>query len=355
MDLYKLNNNRNLILIECISGSKAYGLDLPHSDTDIKGVFVLPKEEFYGLTFTEQINNESNDIVYYELRKFIDLLTKNNPNILELLATPDDCVLYKSTLLSKIKPDPFLSKLCKQTFAGYAQAQIKKARGLNKKISKPMDKERKSILDFCHVISGQGSIPLIQWLKENKYNQEKCGLVNIPHMKDIYALFYQVQLPYENLKGIISGANATDVQLSSVTKGIQPVAIMSFNKDGYSVYCKEYREYWEWTEKRNEHRYQNTLDHGKNYDSKNMMHVFRLLNMAEEIAQQKKINVRRNDRDFLLKIRSGEFLYEDLVQMAEEKTFRINELYSESDLPDEPDLEKIEMLLVKIREKFYIK
>jgi len=30
----------NLILLECISGSKAYGLDTPQSDTDIKGVFL---------------------------------------------------------------------------------------------------------------------------------------------------------------------------------------------------------------------------------------------------------------------------------------------------------------------------
>ena len=41
--------DRNLIVLECISGSKAYGLDTPESDTDIKGVFVLPKNEFYGV------------------------------------------------------------------------------------------------------------------------------------------------------------------------------------------------------------------------------------------------------------------------------------------------------------------
>lgn len=35
---------RDLIIYECISGSKAYGLDVPTSDTDIKGVFLLPKE-----------------------------------------------------------------------------------------------------------------------------------------------------------------------------------------------------------------------------------------------------------------------------------------------------------------------
>ncbi len=38
--------NRGLIILECISGSRAYGLDTPSSDTDIKGVFMLSKEEY---------------------------------------------------------------------------------------------------------------------------------------------------------------------------------------------------------------------------------------------------------------------------------------------------------------------
>lgn len=40
---------QNLILFECVSGSRAYGLDTPTSDTDIKGVFYLPKQRFYSL------------------------------------------------------------------------------------------------------------------------------------------------------------------------------------------------------------------------------------------------------------------------------------------------------------------
>jgi len=35
--------NSNLILFECISGSKAFGLNTPSSEADIKGVFYLPK------------------------------------------------------------------------------------------------------------------------------------------------------------------------------------------------------------------------------------------------------------------------------------------------------------------------
>jgi predicted nucleotidyltransferase len=57
------------IIFECISGSRAYGLTTPNSDTDIRGVFILTKEQFYSLDYVGQINNETNDIAYYELRK----------------------------------------------------------------------------------------------------------------------------------------------------------------------------------------------------------------------------------------------------------------------------------------------
>jgi uncharacterized protein len=309
----------NFLLFNCISGSRAYGLHTPQSDTDMKGVFLLPKKIYYGLDYTEQVNNESNDEVYYELKRFVDLLVKNNPNILELLNTPADCILFRHPVMDLLKPTLFLSKLCKQTFAGYAQSQIKKAKGLNKKIVNPVAEERKSVLDFCHVIEGQGSIGLNAWLQKNQLLQEHCGLVNISHMREVYALFHNSQLTTGYLKGISSGIEANDILLSSVEKGIAPLAVLSFNKDGYSIYCKDYKEYWDWVEKRNNVRYENTIEHGKNYDAKNMMHTFRLLNMAEEIAKEGEVNVRRQDREFLLKIRSGAFSYEELVVLANEK------------------------------------
>ena len=61
--------NNGLLIFEVIAGSKSYGLDTATSDTDIKGVFVLPKNMFYGLEYTAQVSNVSNDIVYYELKQ----------------------------------------------------------------------------------------------------------------------------------------------------------------------------------------------------------------------------------------------------------------------------------------------
>lgn len=353
MTYEELKLRKDLILLDCISGSTAYNLNVKDSDVDQKGIFIMARKQLYGFERQEQIANATNDEVYFEIGRFLDLLIKNNPNILELLSTPEEFVLYRHQLIDLIKPEDFLSKLCLDTFAGYAQTQIKKARGLNKKINKPMDGERKSILDFCFVIYDNGSIPIKEWLLQNGYSQGQCGLVNLDHFRNVYLLYHQKQLTEGRFKGIISGPDADDVQFSSVPKGIEHIAVMNFNKDSYSVYCREFREYQEWEEKRNQARYQSTLALGKSYDAKNMMHTFRLLNMAEEIALKGEVIVKRADREFLLDIRNGKFEFDELMQMVGEKMEQVEIAYAKSNLPDKPDFHKAEELLVEIRERFY--
>lgn len=342
--------DKGLIILECISGSKAYGLDTPSSDTDIKGVFILPKEEYYGLTYTPQVNNETNDIVFYEFGRFMELLSLNNPNILELLNTPESAIIYKHPFLDEINSELILSKLCNNTFGKFALSQIKKAKGLKKKIVNPVGKERKSILSFSFVNYDQGAIPLLKFLEIKGWQQEHCGLVNIPHMKDVYGLYHSVQLGFS---GVIRGKESNDICLSSIPKGTKQEALMYFNRNGYSTYCKEYREYWDWVDKRNDDRYENTKSHGKNYDSKNMMHVFRLLEMAIEIGNERKVNVKRPNRDFLLDIKAGKFEYEELLKMADLKRTEMESVFESSSLPDSPDFELINELTYRLRDKFY--
>ena len=342
--------NNGWLIFEAITGSKAYGLDTAKSDTDIRGVFVLPKELFYSLEYTPQVSNESNDIVYYELKRFMELLSKNNPNIIELLNVPNNCILYKHELMHRIKPELFLSKLCEQTFANYAYTQIKKAYGLEKKILNPVDEERKSVLDFCYVYVGKEAIGLEKFLSENEFEQEKIGLTAVSHLRDCYNLFYSKEHQYS---GVMRKDEANDVCLSSIPKGETPVGLLYFNKDGYSLYCKKHKEYWEWVKKRNDERYNTTMSHGKNYDSKNMMHVFRLLLMAKEIATEEKVNVWRKDREFLLEIKQGKYEYEDLLTKAELLKSELPSLYAKADLQDEPDTKKINELLIEIREQYY--
>ncbi|MFH7014010.1 DNA polymerase beta superfamily protein [Flavobacterium sp. FlaQc-52] len=344
--------SQNLILFEVISGSKSFGLNTPASDTDIKGVYYLPKEKFFGLEYISQIANETNDEVYYEIGRFVELLLKNNPNILEILATPEDCILYKHPLMDCLKIEDFLSKLCKDSFAGYAVSQIKKARGLNKKIVNPMPKEKKSLLDFCYILKGYETISLAAYLTENSLNQEQCGLVNLPNSKGMFALFYDADSTL-GYKGIIQKEISNDVSLSSVPKGQNSIAYLSCNQDGYSKYCKEYTDYWSWIEKRNEDRYNTNQQHGKNYDSKNMMHTIRLLQTAEQIGSTGKLNIKVNNREELLDIKAGNRVYDDLLQMADDLIVSIESYYKTSAMQEAPDEVKVIETLIRIREELY--
>lgn len=349
-----LKANPNFLLLDCISGSTAYNVSVEGSDVDRKGIFVAPQESIYGFGSPVQLANETNDEVYFEIGRFIDLLVKNNPNILELLYTPPKHVLFRHPLMDLIEPREYLSKRCLETFAGYAVSQLKKAKGLNKKINIQQALERKTVLDFCYVLEGNGSAPLAQWLGKRGFRQEDCGIAKVDHFRDVYLLYHGAQLDGEtSFRGICSGASADDVQLSSIPKGLAHLAVMTFNKDGYSSYCREYREYKVWEENRNPARFAHNRSLGKDYDTKNMMHLFRLLHMAEEIALYREMQVHRPDREFLLSIRNGAYTFDELSGMATSKLEKLQQSYADSTLPDYPDAELAERMLVRLREAFY--
>jgi hypothetical protein len=272
---------------------------------------------------------------------------------LELLATPDDCILYKHPVMDLLHSNLFLSKLCKDTFAGYALTQIQKATGYKKNFVNPVEKERKTVLDFCFIMQGNTAIPCSHWLKQQEYAQQQCGLISMPHAKGLYALYYD-ETGILHYKGIISSEQANEVSLSSVPKQEPQKAYLFFNQEGYSVYCREYREYWEWIGKRNEERYIGNVTHGKGYDAKNMMHTIRLLQVAKEILQRGTLEVKRPNREQLLSIKSGNYQYNELVQMANALIEEIELTAQQSPLPDMPDKETAEAILVQMRQQLYV-
>ncbi len=342
-----------LIVYECISGSKAYGLSRPSSDTDIKGVFVLPRHRFYGLTYVPQVADATNDTVFYELGRYVELLLANNPNLLELLATPPQHVLRKHPLIKCLTPELFLSKKCRDTFGGYALTQVRKASGLNKRINVPEPRERRTLPDFCYVLEGQGSRKLSDWLGERAWRQDALGLINVPSAKGMYAVYYDPE-GTRGYRGVVRDAKtANQVALSSIPKGEAFVAHLYVNVDGYRAHCKAHARYWSWVEARNDARYAETVAHDRGYDAKNLMHTFRLLDMAKEILGTGKVIVERPNREELLAIRRGEFAYEDLMARAEAKMRDVEAAWRASALPESPSADDVEKLLVELREEFY--
>ena len=369
-------------------GSQAYGTAIPTSDIDYAGVYIQHIDNILGYGYKEQINDDKNDTVFYEIKRFLDLVSTNNPTILELLNTPEDCILYKHTLIGEILQhrDKFITKKCSNSFAGYAIQQIKKAKGQDKKQNWEKDKvTRKDVLDFCYVIESEKSIPWKVWNVHKGYEEKFIGAVNVPNARDIYALYYDQNAHNcfaENLpeymkenakrwrledgkplgfgyKGLVKtgeGANAAEsnqLRLSSIPKGEIPICNIIYNKDGYTMHCKDYNEYQEWLNKRNLQRWVDVETHGQKIDGKNMMHCRRLLEMAKEIAEGKGILVRRENAQELLSIRRGEIDLQSLIDRAENDIIEIDTLFKESNLPDSVDPEFVNDLLLSIRKQFY--
>ncbi|SNR57282.1 hypothetical protein SAMN06269173_10418 [Hymenobacter mucosus] len=213
------------------------------------------------------------------------------------------------------------------------------------------------MLDFCYVTVGAGAQPVATWLARQHYTAAQCGLYNVPNLNDLYALFVDAtDDQHHGYRGLVREVETSqDVQLSAIPKGETPVTYLNFNRNGYSTYCRVYREYHDWVAKRNAERYQNTVQHGRNYDAKNMLHVFRLLRMAEEIAITGQLHVRRPDREFLLQIRRGEFTYEQLIAEAETLVERVEAAFAASSLPEALNKQRAEQLLLQVRQTWYAK
>jgi hypothetical protein len=339
----------DLLLFDTVAGSQAYGTNLASSDEDRRGIFAAPPDFLLGLETIEQVADERGDQVYYEIGRFLSLLLRNNPNALELLAMPEDCIRYRHSAFSLLRPEDFLSKLCARTFGEYALGQIRKARGLNKKIVNPEPEQRKSVLEFCHVPVDQGSVPVLAWLESQGLDSRQCGLTAVAHTPGLHAIYAGSDGQY---RGLTSPKDPDALLFSSVPVEARPLAWMYANLDAFKAHRKAHAEYWHWVKTRNEERYQTNSSHDRGYDSKNVMHTFRLLEMAGEIAREGLLRVRRPNREFLLSIRAGEFAYEDLISMAEEKLQEVHAAFASSTLPDLPDEQRIQNLLLEIRHAF---
>jgi hypothetical protein len=79
------------------------------------------------------------------------------------------------------------------------------------------------------------------------------------------------------------------------------------------------------------------------------MHTFRLLGMAKEIATEGTLRVRRPNPEALLRVRAGEFSYDDLVRRAEEQLDEVRAAFACSSLPEAPDRDAACEVLLEIR------
>jgi hypothetical protein len=115
------------VIYRCVVGSQAYGLSRADSDIDRRGIYLPPAElEWSIFGVPEQIEKPETQECYWELKKFLILALKANPNILECLFTPmvEQGSEVADALLAK--RHIFISKLVYQTYNGYVMSQFKR-------------------------------------------------------------------------------------------------------------------------------------------------------------------------------------------------------------------------------------
>jgi len=387
LEFYHFLKERGCILLETVVGSQAHGTSTPESDVDRAFIYILPQEYIYGTKYQEQLRIHK-DYTGFEIKRFLELAQSNNPTVLELLYSPEDCIITKHPVFQYAIDirDQILTKRCRNSFAGYARKQIQKAKGLDKMQNWEKDRvTRKEPIDFCYVVDGHGSRPLNDYLDKNGMEQKFCGVTKIPNARDLYGLFYDwdahvcfseleteehrehnkiilkeagkpMGLGYKGVAKTGVGENVAEsnqLRLSSIPKGQVIDAILIYNKDSYTKSCKDYQSYQTWLENRNEQRYVDVKEHGQSYDGKNLMHCKRLLQIAREIAENGTIQIRRPNPEELQDIRKGRVDLGELLGWAENEMNTMDVLFDNCSLPDDVDPELINQTLIKIRKGFY--
>ena len=384
MNFESIRKNGDL-LFESVRGSHLFGLATPTSDIDTFGVFCCPPELLFGTgkDYVSIVESGKNDDYWDEIGKFIRELEKSNPNALEALFTPDKWIKHFDPSLQPLWDirDSLITKACFKSFSGYAIDQIKKAKGLGKAINIDPEtvRRRKNPLEFCWVAmrTGDGDVRLDKWLSRNGLKQEHCGIVHLTNTLEMYNLYYDwfadkdlrledyIRLRYgirqpNFLQRIKYGKDPSDIETSqlrcsSVTKedATNPLCTFQYNYLAFSQHCADYKRYWSWVENRNPERFE--LNKGYNYDGKNCCACIRLMTMAKELSEGQGMKLDRSeiDRDFLLAVKNHALTFDQVISKMDELEASMKDSFEKSNLPDEPDRDLLENILVQIRKTHY--
>ena len=139
------------ICYEVVMGSHAYQTNTEDSDFDVYGFCLPPKDvlfpyitRVYGFDSVNNFesfqkhhvfdktalnnNGREYDLTIFSIVKYFRLCANNNPNALDALFVPQQCVLYQSTIgnMVRLRRHIFLSKRCFHSYIGYAFSQLHK-------------------------------------------------------------------------------------------------------------------------------------------------------------------------------------------------------------------------------------
>lgn len=126
----EIDMGEKTVLLKALVGSRAHGLNTPESDYDYRGVYALPTRDILSLGFkysgTSWIEGNVDD-TSYEIGHFLQLCTKANPSVLEVLLSKQTPITTPyADEMRELFPIMYTPKDAFNAFAGYAKNQQKK-------------------------------------------------------------------------------------------------------------------------------------------------------------------------------------------------------------------------------------
>ena len=309
------------VILLGLAGSYSYGTNIDTSDIDIRGITLNQKSDLIGLTRFEQYVDENTDTVIYAFNKIITLLLSCNPNTIELLGLNPEHYLYLNDIGRLLLDNKrlFLSKRAINSFGGYADAQLRRLQNALARDSFLQSEKEQHIFN---------SVKNAMHDFNNHYKHFENGSLEIFIDKAVNPefeteIFVNADMKHYPLRDYSGMWNT----MANVVRDYEKIGKRNKKKDDLHL-------------------------------NKHAMHLIRLFMMALDILEKGEINTCRvKEHELLMDIRYGKYqkkdgtFHESFYDMLSEFEKKLHYAAENTDLPEEPDMLKVQELVMTINER----
>ena len=372
---------RDHTVLLVVAGSRAYGTATPTSDVDLKGAYTPPAAWVYGFRrapeqidddrvgdFVDRLNPEEVaaarghgvEGTIYDVRKLIALATQANPNILDVLFCREAEIRLVTEAGSRLRQarDLFLTARARQTFSGYARAQLKRINNHRGWLLAP-PAAAPARADF--------GLPEVSLVPRHQLDAAEAAIrkrldsweLDLESLEEPDKIAVRRAIT-DTLTEIGSrlGLGATDATWLAAARGVGLAddLIEALKRErAFRSAQRSFRQYQHWKAHRNPARAALEAEHG--YDCKHAAHLVRLLRMGTEILGTGRVHVWRGpdpegpaDAEELKAIRDGAWSYDELLAYAEAEEGRMEQIVATGAMavPSTPDRDAIDRLCIEL-------
>jgi hypothetical protein len=347
------------------TGSTLYGTDTPESDLDLQGVFIGSYSSYFykegechqvtelwkepsSRPATDPVNtllSTCRDATIYEVRSILNLLTKANPNKLELLFLKEDDIIEVNApiwdfILERKKF--FINSNIQKTYCMYAYSQLKRVETHRKWLLSPVEAPKPEEYGLELGVMKRDEVEAFFRLL-HLLIKDRVEYLNV--IDDVNHLFKEKIDLFDLVR------NAPDSEgLDSFILGVTlpfPNALEAY-KSAKAFYKarQEYQSFVSWETNRNPKRH--AIEKKCGYDGKHLGHCLRLLYQGLELIETGDLEINISTKPYfpyIQKVINGKIPYPKVMETAQD-LFTLFKSLNVSHLPPPNLLLRTELLEV---------